>query len=1265
MIDTYTADPEFQSLCINTGDFTDNDTETEWQDEYFNPSYSNNVQMFREVPYAGARGNHETYGDNLMPKFYRFPYYSDTFYYAYEYGPALIIVLDTEISISSGSAQYNWLENQLQSTGKKWIFIACHRPGYEAGTHSANNDIRYDVQDLCVQYGVDAVFAGHNHHYVRISQSGVQHITTGGGGAPLYSYDPGVTGFQAGSQTWHHCEVTIACDQLTIKAKKWNGEILDVYTKTDSSIICGGVPEADFTASPTIAGIGESVSFTDISTGSPTSWSWSFPGGTPASGTAQNPSVTYAAEGTYDVTLTVTNAEGSDVETKTGYITVIENPTTFTLTTAVSGEGTVSPAGGTFTEGTAVNIEAVPSAGYVFNGWGGDLSGSTNPTTITMDADKHVNAAFIFSTGGNYLPFPISSSSDDAEEDESDTTMYLVSTDLEMVDESGSSDNRQLVGLRFTGLTIPKGVNITGAYIQFTCDDDNTGSTSLTIKAEDTDNSPAFTSGPGNISGRTTTSASVSWSPPAWTTIGESGAAQQTPDISSLIQEVIDRPGYSYGNPVTIIITGSGEREAESYDGTAAPVLYIKAESSTPQPPVADFSADQTTIVEGQAVNFTDLSTNAPTSRSWTFAGGTPASSTAQNPSVTYDTAGTYDVTLTVGNSAGSDTKTKTDYITVQVTLPTVGNTQVFPQNSVSANRRAMPFTMPEDGTITRVTMYHTGGSGSMILGVYDGTSSAPANLLAASPVTGVNGTTGWQTINLTDPVFVPGGGIVWLAWVYETNPGIAYDDGTPGRVDAGEAWTGSMPSSFGSAAQADFIYSIYASYTTTPPVRYTLTTNTSGNGSVSPSGGTYNAGTNVTLTATPDANWVFSGWSGDASGTSNPTTIVMDADKNVTAAFVPWVPEEFTLNATTSGNGTVSLDPPPTNGTYTEGTGVCLTAAPDSGYEFTGWSGDASGTSNPLCITMDADKNITANFAEIGLENQVGITTVLSQTTTTANLRAMPFTMPENGVIDSVTMYHAGGSGQMLLAVYDGEGSPDALLSATWRETVSSTTGWQTLNLVSPVYAAGGSTVWLAWTYESNPGIAYESGTPGRAHSEQLWLGTVPVTFGDCTFADYVYSIYATYTPVTGSLGETGRLGSTTTTANRRAMPFTMSEDGTVESLSMYHVGSQNSGSDSMILAVYSDSGNAPGNKLGQTPVTAVSLNTHWQTIDLESPVFVASGTKVWLAWVYESNPGIYFTDGTPGRADAGEGWTGSMPANFGSSTQANYVYSIYAVYK
>jgi len=82
-------------------------------------------------------------------------------------------------------------------------------------------------------------------------------------------------------------------------------------------------------------------------------------------------------------------------------------------------------------------------------------------------------------------------------------------------------------------------------------------------------------------------------------------------------------------------------------------------------PPIAGFSADQTEIFTGESVSFTDLSLNEPTSWQWTFESGTPATSTEQNPTVTYNTSGTYSVTLVISNAFGTDELILEDYITV------------------------------------------------------------------------------------------------------------------------------------------------------------------------------------------------------------------------------------------------------------------------------------------------------------------------------------------------------------------------------------------------------------------------------------------------------------------------------------------------------------------------------------------------------------------------------------------------------------------------
>lgn len=99
--------------------------------------------------------------------------------------------------------------------------------------------------------------------------------------------------------------------------------------------------------------------------------------------------------------------------------------------------------------------------------------------------------------------------------------------------------------------------------------------------------------------------------------------------------------------------------------------LILGCSSDDPPPPtpsnvVANFSADAVTIGLGGSIHFTDMSDNAPTSWEWTFEGGTPASSTLQNPTVTYASLGSFNVSLKVSNSTSQDTKSETDLISVE-----------------------------------------------------------------------------------------------------------------------------------------------------------------------------------------------------------------------------------------------------------------------------------------------------------------------------------------------------------------------------------------------------------------------------------------------------------------------------------------------------------------------------------------------------------------------------------------------------------------------
>jgi uncharacterized repeat protein (TIGR02543 family) len=148
---------------------------------------------------------------------------------------------------------------------------------------------------------------------------------------------------------------------------------------------------------------------------------------------------------------------------------------------------------------------------------------------------------------------------------------------------------------------------------------------------------------------------------------------------------------------------------------------------------------------------------------------------------------------------------------------------------------------------------------------------------------------------------------------------------------------------------------------------QFTLSANASGSGTVvlDPPGGTYDSATVVTVTAIPDSGYVFTGWSGDLSGTTNPDTILINADKSVTGTFAELSSQQYTLNISTIDSGSVILDPP--GGVYSGGTVVTLTALPHFGYDFQKWSGDLSGSINPEAIFMDSEKNVTAKFVAQG----------------------------------------------------------------------------------------------------------------------------------------------------------------------------------------------------------------------------------------------------------------------------------------------------------
>ncbi|HID38066.1 MAG TPA: T9SS type A sorting domain-containing protein [Calditrichaeota bacterium] len=282
----------------------------------------------------------------------------------------------------------------------------------------------------------------------------------------------------------------------------------------------------------------------------------------------------------------------------------------YTLTTNVSGNGsvTLSPSGGVYDAGTTVTVEAVPDAGNQFDNWNGDLTGTTNPAQITMDSDKTVTAHFSASSGGSgTVDVRISSGYDDAEEYESGGNVYINSSDLELVYDNSTTDN-QFVGLRFSGIDVPQGASITKAYIQFTVDETDAGSASLTIKGQNSDNASAFSTNDFDISGRPTTAAFVNWNPPEWTSVGDAGSAQKTPDLKDIVDKIVNRAGWSSGNSMAFIITGSGTRTAESYEGSSSKAASLHIEYTTGSGATQDSvlsASSPTSFAPGETVTVT------------------------------------------------------------------------------------------------------------------------------------------------------------------------------------------------------------------------------------------------------------------------------------------------------------------------------------------------------------------------------------------------------------------------------------------------------------------------------------------------------------------------------------------------------------------------------------------------------------------------------------------------------------------------------------
>ncbi|MFA7198515.1 MAG: PKD domain-containing protein, partial [Methanoculleus sp.] len=517
--------------------------------------------------------------------------------------------------------------------------------------------------------------------YITVSSGG------SGGDAPVADFTANVTSGDAplavqftdastGSPTswaWDFGDGTTATEQnpthtyttagtYTVKLTATNAGGSDSEEKTGYITVTSGgsggdAPVANFTADVTSGKAPLTVNFTDLSTGSPTSWLWDFGDGTNATG--QNPQHTYTTVGTYDVSLTATNADGSTTATKTGYI--------------VARNAVPLPAG------RSLNLYVANDEGVKYNVENGVTESAKGYTPYVFINNTY---HFIYGGGGGGTN-ALHVSNDPSVIRGQVTTTTNQSGEFWLTFTGGQPNLHDAVLLLAVNGTIPDdfSVRIRSSGYDFEPPIPGVGN-------NNTIGDPVYVDGAIN---QTFTREDFIYGPQIWrphrvsdypifvdqnmsdtentfelmfidlrlgcTQTKSDGYVRVEYELNNLTSfAVFNAYGwYSASNHGTgLIMTTSGSEYQVIGDGTYAPVT-----------PAADFTANVTAGDAPLAVQFTDASSGSPTSWAWDFENDGIVDSTEQSPSHTYTTAGTYTVNLTVTNAAGSDTATRADYITV------------------------------------------------------------------------------------------------------------------------------------------------------------------------------------------------------------------------------------------------------------------------------------------------------------------------------------------------------------------------------------------------------------------------------------------------------------------------------------------------------------------------------------------------------------------------------------------------------------------------
>jgi PGF-pre-PGF domain-containing protein len=421
------------------------------------------------------------------------------------------------------------------------------------------------------------------------------------------------------------------------------------------------IPVADINANTTMGPYPLSVQFTDNSSNIPTGWFWDFGDGT--NSTLQNPAThTYNVAGIYNVSLNASNLAGSDLSSNmTITVTRPGTPESFTNTTGNfwvshswnAGTGDVSDSynvsyNGTWLNGTTNSFNHTGLSAhawsnitvYAYNATDSTLSaGASDNVQVSNNAVSILNVTDITIYEGENVTFNINSTDADGD------IQVFGCNNSALFDTFNTSTGE---GSWSTGLT-----DAGTYYVEFNVSDgyDSIDSQVMTITINDViipvaNFSANVTSGAVPLSVNFTDSSTNT--PTSW--LWDFGDGSNSTD---------QNPAHTYVAAGTYNVSLNASNFAGSNVSTQ--LSYITAAVI----PVANFSANVTSGAVPLSVNFTDSSTNTPTSWLWNFGDG--SNSTDQNPAHTYVAAGTYNVSLNASNVGGSNVSTQLSYITAFV----------------------------------------------------------------------------------------------------------------------------------------------------------------------------------------------------------------------------------------------------------------------------------------------------------------------------------------------------------------------------------------------------------------------------------------------------------------------------------------------------------------------------------------------------------------------------------------------------------------------